>query len=283
MHSHGWLFDVYPLQDVMVVWLYQDHGTLLRLEDPFRPTLYARGRPGDLRTPVQAARRSGLDPALAMRYEACQSAIKWIGVTAFGYLGYRNARFGRIESHEAVTASGREKLLQAKEICETHGCELLHALTNAVWIRTSGLSDEALQALCEEISAATGVTMSVEGLYRWIVFLPSKVRPALTVANRYFGVLRDGTLKARGLAYRRQDVPVFVQATQWLMLEQLAEAETVAACGGRIPQALEILREAWEQLVTGHIPRVQLLVAKRVSQDLGAYHVDNATALALRQ
>jgi DNA polymerase family B len=57
-----------------------------------------------------------LDPALRQRYDACQSALKWIGVTSFGYLGYRNARFGRIESHEAVTAFGREKLLTAKEI-----------------------------------------------------------------------------------------------------------------------------------------------------------------------
>ena len=51
-------------------------------------------------------------------YDRRQTAIKWTLVTCFGYLGYRNARFGRIEAHEAVTAFGREKLLQAKEICE---------------------------------------------------------------------------------------------------------------------------------------------------------------------
>jgi DNA polymerase II len=59
-------------------------------------------------------RQPTLDPTLAQRYEACQSALKWIGVTCFGYLGYHNARFGRIESHEAVTAFGREKLLRMR-------------------------------------------------------------------------------------------------------------------------------------------------------------------------
>jgi hypothetical protein len=49
MRSYGWLFDVYPAQTTMVVWLAQDNGTLLRLEDPFRPRLYARGRSADLR------------------------------------------------------------------------------------------------------------------------------------------------------------------------------------------------------------------------------------------
>ncbi len=43
-------------------------------------------------------------------YKARASAHKWLLVTCFGYLGYRNARFGRIEAHEAVTAYGREAL-----------------------------------------------------------------------------------------------------------------------------------------------------------------------------
>jgi DNA polymerase-2 len=140
-----------------------------------------------------------------------------------------------------------------------------------------------LQALCNEITAATEVTMSLEGRYRWMVFLPSKVRPHLAAANRYFGVFWDGTLKARGLAYRRHDVPVFIQATQLAMLEVLAEAENLAGYVARIPKALEVLQDTWEQLTTGHIPLLQLLVAKTVGQELEDYRVENATAQALRQ
>jgi DNA polymerase-2 len=125
--------------------------------------------------------------------------------------------------------------------------------------------------------------MSLEGRYRWLVFLPSKVRPHLAVANRYFGVFWDGTLKARGLAYRRHDVPVFIQATQWAMLEVLAEAKSLADCDAQVPKAVDVLRETWEQLATGHIPALQLLVAKTVSQELTAYRVENATVQALRQ
>ena len=224
-----------------------------------------------------------LDPALRQRYDACQSALKWIGVTAFGYLGYRNARFGRIESHEAVTAFGREKLLTAKEISEAHGYELLHALTDAVWVRKPGITDDALQALCAEITRATGVTMELEGRYRWVVFLPSKVRTEIGVANRYFGVFADGTLKARGLAYRRHDVPVCIQRTQLAMLSVLSEAEALAGLEACLPRAIEVLWETWEALATGRIPLVQLLVAKTVSRDVEAYQVETQTTLALRQ
>jgi DNA polymerase-2 len=60
------------------------------------------------------------------RFKAYTSAHKWLLVTCFGYLGYKNARFGRIEAHEAVTAMGREILLQAKEAAEELGFTVLH-------------------------------------------------------------------------------------------------------------------------------------------------------------
>src|SRR5690606_29808052 len=49
-------------------------------------------------------------------YSARQNSLKWMLVTSFGYLGFRNAKFGKIESHESVTAFGRDKLLTAKEL-----------------------------------------------------------------------------------------------------------------------------------------------------------------------
>ena len=38
-----------------------------------------------------------------------QNILKWL-VTCFGYTGYRNARFGRIECHESICAWAREIL-----------------------------------------------------------------------------------------------------------------------------------------------------------------------------
>lgn len=109
---------------------------------------------------AQALRRAGTDKEI---YNRRQTALKWMLVTCFGYLGYRNARFGRIEAHEAVTAFGREKLLQAKEICEEEGFELLHAITDSLWIRKKGLDGEKVLHLCQKISEVTGIPMNLEG------------------------------------------------------------------------------------------------------------------------
>ncbi|MBP1713209.1 MAG: hypothetical protein H6Q42_1412, partial [Deltaproteobacteria bacterium] len=36
MDLTGWLLDVYPLHDRMILWIRTDRGETLRLEDPFR-------------------------------------------------------------------------------------------------------------------------------------------------------------------------------------------------------------------------------------------------------
>lgn len=216
-------------------------------------------------------------------YDRKQTALKWMLVTCFGYLGYRNARFGRIEAHEAVTAFGREKLLQAKEICEEEGFELLHALTDSLWIRRKGLKEEEVLRLCHKISEATGVTMSLEGIYRWMAFLPSKGNPESPVANRYFGLFQNGKMKARGLAFRRGDVPPLVQETQIRMLEILGETKDLKDYRSKIPQILDLLLEYSLMLKDGQAKKEDLVIGKTISREPNDYKVDNLTALAAQQ
>jgi DNA polymerase-2 len=216
-------------------------------------------------------------------YNRKQTALKWMLVTCFGYLGYRNARFGRIEAHEAVTAFGREGLLQAKEICEEEGFELLHAITDSLWIRKKGFSEEEVLEICQKISEATGITMSLEGIYRWMAFLPSKGNPESPVANRYFGLFQSGKIKARGLAFRRGDTPPLIQEAQLRMLEILTEAKDMDDYRVKIPKILDLLLEYSLMLKDGQAKNEDLTIRKRISQEPGAYKVDSLTALAAQE
>ncbi len=216
-------------------------------------------------------------------YNRKQTALKWMLVTCFGYLGYRNARFGRIEAHEAVTAFGREKLLQAKEICEEEGFELLHAITDSLWIRKKNLREEEVLELCQKISEATGITMSLEGIYRWMAFLPSKGNPESPVANRYFGLFQNGKIKARGLAFRKSDTPPLIQKAQLRMMEVLAKTENVDDCRSKVPNILDLFLEYSLMLRDGQTKTEDLAIRKRISQEPNAYKVDSLTALAAQQ
>jgi len=216
-------------------------------------------------------------------YNRKQTALKWMLVTCFGYLGYRNARFGRIEAHEAVTAFGRESLLQAKEICEEQGFELLHAITDSLWIRKKRFREEEVLELCQRISKATGITMSLEGIYRWMAFLPSKGNPESPVANRYFGLFQNGKIKARGLSFRRGDMPPLIQEAQVRMIEVLTGTKNVKEFKLKIPEILDLLLEYSLKLKQGQAKQEDLAIGKRISQEPNAYKVDSLTALAAQQ
>ena len=216
-------------------------------------------------------------------YNRKQTALKWMLVTCFGYLGYRNARFGKIEAHEAVTAFGREKLLQAKEICEEEGFELLHAITDSLWIRKRNLGEEEVLELCRKISEITGVTMSLEGVYRWMAFLPSKGNPESPVANRYFGLFKSGKIKARGLSFRRSDMPPLIREAQMRMIEVLAEAKNMDDYRSKIPKILDLLLEYNLMLKDGQTKKEDLVIGKTISKEPNAYKVDSLTALAAQQ
>ncbi|HEY4485282.1 MAG TPA: hypothetical protein VI702_03010, partial [Nitrospiria bacterium] len=45
----GWLFDVYPASGGMVLWVITEEGRRLRLVDPFHPSFYFEGPPGESR------------------------------------------------------------------------------------------------------------------------------------------------------------------------------------------------------------------------------------------
>ena len=212
------------------------------------------------------------------------TAHKWLLVTCFGYLGYKNARFGQIGSHEAVTEAGREALLTAKEEAEDMGFSLLHMYVDGLWVRRDGLhTPKDYQTLLERIAEHTGLPISLEGIYRWVCFLPSRADERVPVGNRYFGVFQDGSIKMRGIEARRRDTPPFIANTQVAILECLAQAQDADRLGEKLDAALDILRRQLSLLREGEVALEDLLTAQRLSRDLEAYTTPSAAARAARQ
>src|SRR5881397_1185518 len=165
-----------------------------------------------------------------------QTALKWLLVVSFGYLGYKNARFGRIEAHESVTAYSRDILLQAKESAEAAGFRLLHAIVDSLWLHKPGATRADYEALAQAISARTRLPITVEGLYHWIGFLPSRVNPRMPVHNQFAGVFETGEMKVRGLEVRRSDAPVVVKRAQAEILRCLSDAKTLRELREAVPR-----------------------------------------------
>lgn len=226
----------------------------------------------------------GQEDALYRYYKAQSSAHKWLLVTCFGYLGYKNARFGRIEAHEAVTAYGREALLRAKETAERLGFRVLHVYVDGLWVQKSGASQkEDFQALLEEIAHQTGLPITLDGVYRWIAFLPSRADSRIPVANRYFGVFQDGSLKMRGIELRRRDTPTFIKECQRRVLEMLARVPDVDGLPDALPAVIAYLQERLQDMQKGRVPLEKLLITQKLSRGLEEYRVPSPAARAARQ
>ncbi len=219
-----------------------------------------------------------------VRVEAQISSHKWLLVTCFGYLGYKNARFGRIESHEAVTERGREALLLAKEIAEDLGFDVLHGYVDSLYLFQPGYERPSDYApLLNSIEAITGLPIDLDGIFRWVVFLPSKMDDRVPVPNRFFGVFQDGSVKARGIELRRHDMPPIVRKSQRMMLDQMATAPSLSEISPAIEAALETLHREGERLKAGDIPLPDLVVTHRLSRKLEHYRVQSPAARAASQ
>ena len=209
------------------------------------------------------------------------SALKWLLVTCFGYLGYKNARFGRIEAHQAVTAYGREALLRAKEAAEDMGYRVIQLYVDGLWVQHPDKTHpNDIEPLLLEIQERTGLPISLDGIYRWVVFVGSRQNKKRPVANRYFGVFQDGSIKVRGIDARRRDSTPFVANAQRHLLELLAgQAEPEDA----LPEAVAYLRQRLMALHRGQVKLPELLVRQRLGRKLEAYRTPSPAARAVMQ
>jgi len=212
------------------------------------------------------------------------AALKWLLVVCFGYLGYKNARFGKIESHEAVTSLSRELLLQAKEAAEELGFVVLHMYVDCLFVQQPGYRQAAdFNPLLSAIAGKTGIHIALDGVYRWVVFLPSRRDARIPVPNRYFGVFQDGEIKYRGIEARRHDTPVWVVQTQLAVLEYLAQAATLEQAQAYLPKAGGIVEQAKRNLKAGRVPVEDLLVTQRLSREVAGYKSPSPAARAAKQ
>jgi DNA polymerase elongation subunit (family B) len=217
-------------------------------------------------------------------YKQRRSSLKWLLVCCFGYTGYKNARFGKIEAHEAINAFAREKLLVAMETAERAGYRVLHALVDSLYIQRLGATREDYARMVREIERETGLPMALESVYRYVVFLPSKQHAEVPAPNRFFCVPEDGSeIKIRGLECRRHDTAPIVARMQREALSVVAEAHDYESYCRKMEDAREVLRRYLERVENGSAPIEELVVRRRMTRPPEAYKQSSATAVASRQ
>src|SRR5207249_8115201 len=222
-------------------------------------------------------------PDTALRMKLQRDAMKWLLVCCFGYTGYKNARFGKIEAHEAINAVARETLLVAKEIAEADGFELIHAVVDSLYVWKDGATREDYERLSQKIEGRTRLPLAIEAVYRYVVFLPSKQYADVPVPNRFFAVGEDGELKVRGLECRRHDTPPLLGRMQQEVLAILAEAHDYDSYLQKLEIARGVFANYENRLANGEVDIRDLVVSKRITKEPREYQKAGVTAIAAQQ
>lgn len=216
-------------------------------------------------------------------YDNRQIALKWILVTCFGYLGYRNAKFGTVDGHIGVCAFGRGAFLKSARRAEESGFEVVHGIVDSLWLKKKDATVDEYKAFCKRISDEVGIGLNFEGRYKWIVFLPSKIHLNVGVLNRYFGVMENGKLKVRGLEVRKRDTPKFVCDAQMEMIKVLAQANNSSEVRQKIPEVIEVVRRYRKRILDGDVPVWDLVIKKRLSKNPKRYKQQVSQVIAAQQ
>lgn len=223
------------------------------------------------------------EPKLKQVYDKRQTALKWILVTCFGYLGFKNSKFGTVDGHIGVCAFAREAFLKAAHLAEDAGFEVIHGIVDSFWLKKKDATLEEYDDLCRVITKEIDVPINFGGHYKWIVFLPSRLHPRLSVLNRYFGLMENGNVKIRGLEIRRSDTPGFIFDAQTEMINALKPANNSAELYQRIPEALKVLKTCRQRLLNGEVPLSDLIVTKHMSKQPKNYKQQVSQVIVAQQ
>jgi len=230
------------------------------------------------RDAIKAEIRETTDEDRCAELEDQSAAIKWILVSCFGYQGFNNAKFGRIECHEAINAFAREILLDAKAALEAGGWRVVHGIVDSIWVTPrDGEDQRPLEELAAEITDQVRIRLEYEAAYDWVAFVPRRDSDAGAL-TKYFGSIASDAAgyKYRGIECRQRNTPEFVADAQRRFIEVFDSHRSPDAVCTAVAQVVQ-------KLETGDVDPQQLAIDSRVSKRLEEYQHSTVNVAALER
>jgi DNA polymerase elongation subunit (family B) len=217
------------------------------------------------------------------------NSLKNILVCLYGTTGSIWNRYGNVLAFEEINKLSREVLIKTKDIVQDLGYELVYADTDSVFIKgkskTTTRSD--YQQVLDILSKETGLSLSIEYYYKFLVLLPLEADEKIEALKHYYGITQEGELVVRGIEIRRHDIPNFIKQFQTELLYTLFDCRdsTEVATKG-YENALLLVTKAIDRIMTAEdITQKDLVISKLLRQDIEKYkslfpHVSAAIQLS---
>jgi DNA polymerase elongation subunit (family B) len=211
----------------------------------------------------------------SIEYAWCEqrvNSLKNILVCLYGSTGSLWNRFGNVLAFEEINRLSREVLIKTKDIVQGLGYELVYADTDSVFIKKTGSARDYNEVI-ETLSKETGLSISVDYHYKFLVLLPLEADEKIEVLKHYFGITFDNELVVRGIEIRRHDVPTFIKQFQIQLLYTLFDCKDSSDMITKgYENALLLVTQATDTIMTGEgLDDKDLVISKLLRQNIEKY------------
>ena len=211
----------------------------------------------------------------SLLYSNCEARLeilKQILVCLYGTSGSIWNRYSNVHVFEEINRHARQILLKTKDIAQEAGFDLIYADTDAVFLNKKHAIKEDFEKIKNTISIETGLDLTLEFHYKFLVLLYIEADDKMEAKKHYFGLTYDNQLITRGIETRRHDSPIFIKEFQKTLLSKLFDcqsSEEVLTTGYQ--NALTYITHSIDKLMTGEVQITDLVVSKLLRQNIEKY------------
>jgi DNA polymerase elongation subunit (family B) len=214
-------------------------------------------------------------PAASQEASHCEQqadTIKKILVCLYGTTGSYWNKYGNVSAFEAINKKSRDILMKTKDIVQELGYELIYADTDAAFVHKDDATVQEYDELRAIVSEKTGMSLSLEYHYKFIILLPLEADEKLEALKHYFGITYNGSLVTRGIETRRHDTPNFIKQFQTEMLYTLFACDNSAEIYDKtLEEALLCITKTIDKVMTGGIELRDLIISKQLRMNIYNY------------
>jgi DNA polymerase I len=154
--------------------------------------------------------------------QARQAAYKILINSFYGYLGFSGARFGDGELAAEVTRRGRELLQKLIDEFAGHGCKMLEADTDGIYLSADTFFDRPEELLARVVPILpAGIELEFDGRYDAMFCYKAK----------NYALLESGRVILRGSALRSRGVEPFLRKLTGALIRYLLGVSEVSPAG----------------------------------------------------
>lgn len=201
-----------------------------------------------------------------------QKALKIILVCIYGFSGCFANRFNNVTAYNEINAISRQLLVQTVNICLARGFEIIYCNTDSIFVKRQDATRGDYEKLASIIKSDTGLPLSLNNHYKFIVFMRQETHPDAEAMNHFFGKLTNDEFNCRGIELRRGDCPTFLKKFQSKLIELLFDADNSREVIEKgMVQAKNFTQDIYSQVIKGNVDPVELAISKHVHRKVNTY------------